>query len=149
MMFADALAPHRPSATSMPTLQWLKDILLACSSYCTIYIFHYNYETNHLKKITYYLSTVCHQTSGIGRTLVGNKLLDHSDVVETSPVGAAPTTSSCLHSRLNTLFQWVEQRQLQDATIRETLSFWNLCDLYQMFDGINSVCMRQLMAHWL
>ena len=30
----------------------------------------------------------------IWRTLVGNKIVDHSDVVGASPVGAAPTTSS-------------------------------------------------------
>ena len=30
----------------------------------------------------------------IRRTLVGNKIVDHSDVVGASPVGAAPTTSS-------------------------------------------------------
>ena len=34
------------------------------------------------------------QTSNICRTLVGNKIVDHSDVVGASPVGAAPTTSS-------------------------------------------------------
>ena len=34
------------------------------------------------------------QTSNITRTLVGNKLVDHSDVVGASPFGAAPTTSS-------------------------------------------------------
>ena len=34
------------------------------------------------------------QISNIGRTLVGNKIVDHSDVVGASPVGAAPTTSS-------------------------------------------------------
>ena len=34
------------------------------------------------------------KTSDISRTLVGNKTVDHSDVVGTSPVGAAPTTSS-------------------------------------------------------
>ena len=34
------------------------------------------------------------QTSNISNSLVGNKLADHSDVVEASPVGAAPTTSS-------------------------------------------------------
>ena len=34
------------------------------------------------------------QTSNISGTLVGNKLVDHSDVVGASPVGAAPTTSS-------------------------------------------------------
>ena len=34
------------------------------------------------------------QTSNIRHTLVGKKIVDHSDVVEASPVGAAPTTSS-------------------------------------------------------
>ena len=34
------------------------------------------------------------QTSNIRHMLVSNKLVDHSDVVEASPVGAAPTTSS-------------------------------------------------------
>ena len=36
------------------------------------------------------------QVFNIRRTLVGNKIDDHSDVVEASPVGAAPTTSSFL-----------------------------------------------------
>ena len=34
------------------------------------------------------------QVSNISHTLVGNKIVDHSDVVGASPVGAAPTTSS-------------------------------------------------------
>ena len=34
------------------------------------------------------------KTSNISRTLVGNKIVDNSDVVGASPVGAAPTTSS-------------------------------------------------------
>ena len=34
------------------------------------------------------------KTSNIRRTLVGNKVVDHSDVVGASPAGAAPTTSS-------------------------------------------------------
>ena len=34
------------------------------------------------------------KTSKIRRTPVGNKIVDHSDVVGASPVGAAPTTSS-------------------------------------------------------
>ena len=34
------------------------------------------------------------QTFNISRTLVGNKVGDHSDVVGASPVGAAPTISS-------------------------------------------------------
>ena len=34
------------------------------------------------------------KTSNIRRTFVGNKIVDHSDVVGASPVGAAPTSSS-------------------------------------------------------
>ena len=34
------------------------------------------------------------KTSNISRTLVGDKIVDNSDVVGASPVGAAPTTSS-------------------------------------------------------
>ena len=33
-------------------------------------------------------------TSNISRTLLGNGIVDHSDVIGASPVGAAPTTSS-------------------------------------------------------
>ena len=40
----------------------------------------------------YYLTY--RKTSNIRRTLVGNKIVDHSDVVGASPAGAAPTTSS-------------------------------------------------------
>ena len=34
------------------------------------------------------------QVSNIRRTLIGTKIVDNSDVVGASPVGAAPTTSS-------------------------------------------------------
>ena len=34
------------------------------------------------------------KTSNISRTLVSDKIVDNSDVVGASPVGAAPTTSS-------------------------------------------------------
>ena len=34
------------------------------------------------------------KTYSLSRTLVGNKIVDNSDVVGASPVGAAPTTSS-------------------------------------------------------
>ena len=34
------------------------------------------------------------KTSNIRRTVRGNKIVDHSDVIGASPVGAAPTTSS-------------------------------------------------------
>ena len=50
------------------------------------------------------------QTSNIRRTLVGNKLVGHSDVV-----GVA-LLQLHLHSRLNTWFQWIGQKALQDET---------------------------------
>ena len=34
------------------------------------------------------------KTSNISRTFIGNKIVDNSDIVGASPVGAAPTTSS-------------------------------------------------------
>ena len=45
----------------------------------------------------YYASrclSTCREISDISHTLVGNEIVDHSDVVGASPVGAAPTTSS-------------------------------------------------------
>ena len=39
-------------------------------------------------------AVIYRQVSNISRTLVGNKIVNHSDVVGASPVGAAPTTSS-------------------------------------------------------
>ena len=46
-----------------------------------------------LSVLLYTLQTY-RQVSNIWRTLVGNKIVGHSDVVGASPVGAAPTTSS-------------------------------------------------------
>ena len=34
------------------------------------------------------------KTSNISHTLLGNKIVDNSDVIGAAPVGAAPTTSS-------------------------------------------------------
>ena len=42
-------------------------------------------------KVQYY---IYRKTSNKSRTLLGNKIVDNSDVVGASPVGAAPTTSS-------------------------------------------------------
>ena len=40
--------------------------------------------------------SIYRQVSNISGIIVGNKIVDHSDVVGASPVGAAPTTSSFL-----------------------------------------------------
>ena len=41
-----------------------------------------------------FLEIIYRQVSNIRRTLVSNLIVDHSDVVGASPVGAAPSTSS-------------------------------------------------------
>ena len=55
------------------------------------------YACNHClewKMITQPKEISYRQVSNIRCTLVGNKIVDHSDVVGAPPVGAAPTTSS-------------------------------------------------------
>ena len=44
--------------------------------------------------ITVFYQQIYRKVSNIRRTLVDNKIVDHSDVVGASPVGASPTTSS-------------------------------------------------------
>ena len=68
----------------------------------------------------------CRKVSNKSSTLVGNKIVDHSDVVGASPVGAAPTTSSFSISHLSS----------QDLAKTATRRYENLlsvviwCDLY-------------------
>ena len=62
------------------------------------------------------LRTDHRQVSNIRHTLVGTKIVDHSDVVGSAPVQLH------LHSTLNTWFQYIEQRQLQ-AKPRNILVF--------------------------
>ena len=46
------------------------------------------------RKLKFSFKKTYRKTSHISRTLVGNKIVDNSDEVGASPVGAAPTTSS-------------------------------------------------------
>ena len=63
------------------------------------------------------------QISNIRRTLVGNKIIDHSDVVGASPVGAAATTSSFSTCSFNGLGKH------NCKTRQETFKFWDLVTL--------------------
>ena len=66
------------------------------------------------------------QTSNKSGTLVGNKIVDHSDVVRASPVGAAPTTSSFQINRLTSM-DWAK------TTARRNENYFSLriwCCLY-------------------
>ena len=74
------------------------------------------------------------QVCNIRRTLVGNKIVDHSDVVGASPVGAAPTTSSFPTEYLVSI-NCAKTTARQDE--RKSFVIW--CDLYQRFDGTSGL----------
>ena len=67
-----------------------------------------------------------HQVSDKSCTLTGNKLVDNSDVVGASPVGAAPTTSSFSTEHLASM-DWAKTTARRDENL---LSFGTLCVLY-------------------
>ena len=70
------------------------------------------------------------QTSNISRTtLVGNEIVDHSDVVGASPAGAAPTTSSFSTWYLASM-DWAKTTARHDEK-HLSLRIW--CNLYQRF----------------
>ena len=75
------------------------------------------------------------KTSNIRRIVVGNKIVDHSDVVGASPVGIAPTTSSFstwhLASRDSAK---TAARQYENLL---SVSIW--CALYQRLDGTHYI----------
>ena len=66
------------------------------------------------------------KTSNISHTLVGNKIVDNSDVVGASPVGTAPTTSSFSTQHLASM-DWAKKTARR---YKKRLSFGIWCDLY-------------------
>ena len=74
------------------------------------------------------LSHMYHLTSNESRTL-GNKIVDHSDVVGASPVGAAPTTSSFSAKHMAPMV-WPKTTARRGE---KHSSFGISCDLYQKF----------------
>ena len=77
-------------------------------------------------RIPYIIIWIYRQLSNIRRTLVGNKIVDHSDVVGASPVGAAPTTSSFSTSHMASL-DWAKTPARWDEK-HLSLAIW--CVLY-------------------
>ena len=73
------------------------------------------------------------QISNIRCTLVGNEIVEHSDVVGASPVGAAPTTSSFWTQHLASM-DWVKTTARRDE---KRLNFGIWCVLYLIFEGIS------------
>ena len=71
--------------TSIISVDWVNLIRWFTDFHISLFILFNNCEPSH---------NAYRQVSNIRRTLVGNKIVDNSDVVGASPVGAAPTTSS-------------------------------------------------------
>ena len=65
---------------------------MAFLKYCKSIVFWYFILQRRLNNLWNF--GIYRKVSNIRRTLVGNKIVDHSDVVGASPIGAAPTTSS-------------------------------------------------------
>ena len=74
--------------------------------------------------------TYIRKSSNISRTLVGNKIVDHSDVAGASPIAAAPTTYSLSTQHMASM-NWTKTTARRDE---EHLSFGIWCTLYQRFD---------------
>ena len=85
------------------------------------------------------------QNSNIRWTLVGNRIVDHSDVVGASHVGAAPTTSSFSTEHLASI-DCVQTTARRDEK-HLILMIW--CDLYYRFDGSWWFGTRQKSPCWL
>ena len=65
------------------------------------------------------------KSSSISRTLVGNEIVDNSDVFGASPVGAAPTTSSFSTQHLISM-DWAKTTAKR---MQETFKLWDLVRL--------------------
>ena len=88
----------------------------------------------HLQKSKY------RHTSNISHTLVCNKTVDHSDVVRTSPVGAAPTTISSFSTWHLASMDWVNTTTRRDE---KHFSFWVWCGLYRDFTVYSFLIIRR------
>ena len=89
------------------------------------------------------------KTSNISRILIGNKIIDNSDVVGALPVCAAPTTSSFSTWHLASM-DWAKTTAKGD---KKHLSFGSWCDLYWRFNGRSITwsglmhCLLTLLCH--
>ena len=81
-------------------------------SFSVLWICFENLGNNFINILTAY-KVIYRQFSNIRRTSLGNKIVDHSDVVGASPVGAAPTTSSISTWHLATL-DWAKTTARRD-----------------------------------
>ena len=89
------------------------------------------------------------QTSNISRTLVGNKIVDHSDVVGALPVAAVPTASRegsllHLHSWLNSWLHWIGH--YCNYIWGLTVGVYTLCRVYR-YQSVHALSQWDRMLH--
>ena len=77
-----------------------------------------------MKYVLKSLKKMYRQVSSIRHTLVGNQIVDHSDVVGASPVGAAPTTSSFSTEHLASTY-WTKTTASRDEK-RLSFGIWRV-----------------------
>ena len=81
---------------------FLQIVDLSCCIQNNLHLSHNLIDYCTVKRLS--TKSMYRQTSNISRTLVGNKIVANSDVVGASPIGVAPTTSSC-----STWLRWMRQ----------------------------------------
>ena len=95
----------------------------------TIVIYrHYSIHTK-LSELGRFISTY-HETSNISRTIISNKIVDHSDVVGAWPVGVVPTHTSIFD--LTTGFNGLGKDNCKTRGETSNLGIW--CVIYKRFE---------------
>ena len=105
-------------------------------------------KVEHMRSYEFYLNHVYYasgtnkmyrQVSNIRRNLVGNKIVDHSDVVGASPVVTAPTTSSFPTEHLVSIDcakTTTRQDEWQLSFVILILQIWHYCKASHYIDII-------------
>ena len=87
-----------------------------------------------------------HQTSNISRTLVGNEIVDHSDVVGAPPIGAALTTSEW--STLLEVWRYVTCIKVYAFVLTDLTLTCMIVARYGKISGIAKVWKFRMLHNW-
>ena len=120
----EAILSRRDELNTMYDLKKMRVVLLGL--YYQFFMVPRNSLTTSSRVTSPVFTGIYRQVSNISRTLIGNKIVDNSDVVGASPVGAAPTTPSLSTLHLASA-DWAQTTARLDEN---DLSFDIRCVLY-------------------